>query len=545
MAIYFANKGFELSDETFYLYFSDHYNSEIYLTQNFGVLNKFACFGNCTIINLRIAKLIYQIIAVAIFVFSLINYLQHKNIVLSFSHNVFVFVILMMGSFVNYDYLPMTLSYNTWTLILSLLGFSLILFELTYKTKNIQLFSALGIGFFVFCLFLVKFPNSIIMVAVYGMVNVLFNRTYWLIKISLFFIGIGLSYLIFIHDYPQLLHIINNYKIALFDVKHMSTDNYLNQFKYFFNLCSELGYFNYLLFIALLTAVIKKFNKSKRQIWLYIPLFINFSVAVWFFKGNSQTLYNDFIVGSLLLFNIFIYLFFNPHYYNKLFQFSETNIISILLILMPLALMLGTNNQFYYTTSQTMCFSMSGAIILFFYNSKIDNYYLSLTTLFVCGFIFSVNYYGAVKTPYRQTSLLKKNMPIYFHPSIDGIYESREKFIDYTTLNLAINKLSSSNKKIVTFFNYMGLYYISNKKLFPETPLSDAVQNIEINKYILTRENFNNSFELIIIPSTVYNNPEFNKMFEQYGIYLGNNYKLKYIYTFLSAKETVYFYKKV
>jgi hypothetical protein len=181
-----------------------------------------------------------------------------------------------------------------------------------------------------------------------------------------------------------------------------------------------MGYFKYLLFITLLTAVIKKMNRSKKQLWYYVPLFINFIIATCFFKGNSQTLYNDFVVGSLLLLNIFIYLFFNPHYYNKLFQFSETNIISILLILMPFALMLGTNNQFYYTTSQTMCFSISGAILLFFYNSTIDKYYLPVTTLFVCGFIFSVVYNGGVKTPYRQNNLLEKNMPIHFHPDIEG-----------------------------------------------------------------------------------------------------------------------------
>ena len=92
-AIFFSNKGFETSDEAYYLFFSEHLNPTTYLAQNFGIFNKVACFGYPSIINLRIAKLIYQSISVIIFTFCLLKYLKNKNILISTSNKMLVFII--------------------------------------------------------------------------------------------------------------------------------------------------------------------------------------------------------------------------------------------------------------------------------------------------------------------------------------------------------------------------------------------------------------------------------------------------------------------
>jgi hypothetical protein len=74
--------------------------------------------------------------------------------------------------------------------------------------------------------------------------------------------------------------------------------------------------------------------------------------------------------------------------------------------------------------------------------------------------------------------------------------------------------------------------------------MSDGENYIEADKYILNREHFDDSFELIVVPSKVYHNLKFKSMFAQYGVFFDKNYKLKFTYTLLSTKETVYFYKK-
>jgi hypothetical protein len=187
---YFSNKGFEITDETYYLYFTEHPKLNIYLTQNFGILNSLSCLGELSVINLRITKLVFQIVAISTFIYCLFFYLRKNNCVLSKNNMLLISVSIVMASFVNYDYLPMTLSYNTWTLILSLFCFSLIFIELINKLKTVQLLTSFGYGILTFCLFLVKFPNSVIMIMIYVFINFMFNRQFWSIKIITFFSGI-------------------------------------------------------------------------------------------------------------------------------------------------------------------------------------------------------------------------------------------------------------------------------------------------------------------------------------------------------------------
>ena len=117
-ALFFANKGFELSDETFYLFNSQKFDSTIYITQNFGILNKIACFNCPTLINLRIAKLFYQTLAIIMFCISFFAFLKSKNHLLIPVQKLLIITTALIASYINYDYLPMTMSYNSWSLIL-------------------------------------------------------------------------------------------------------------------------------------------------------------------------------------------------------------------------------------------------------------------------------------------------------------------------------------------------------------------------------------------------------------------------------------------
>jgi hypothetical protein len=218
--------------------------------------------------------------------------------------------------------------------------------------------------------------------------------------------------------------------------------------------------------------------------------------------------------------------------------------IIIFLLLTPFLLMLGTDNQFYYTSSQTMVFSIMAFLIYQIYARQLNLYFLALQSSVICIFIFCVLYQGAVKTPYRQYDLQVKSYPMHFSEPLEGIYESYESFVDFTTMKVLVNTFNGNNKPVVTFFNHIGLSYLTNCKVFPETIISDGDHVMYYNEYILTRYNFDDRFDLIVVPETVENNDKFKVMFSKYGVFLKENYLLQYVYKFLSTGEKVYFYKK-
>jgi hypothetical protein len=206
--------------------------------------------------------------------------------------------------------------------------------------------------------------------------------------------------------------------------------------------------------------------------------------------------------------------------------------------------MLGTDNQFYYTTSQTIVFSIMAVIIYQLYAKLLNIYFLAWQSTVICVFISCILYQGTIKTPYRQNNLLLKTFPLHFSEPIDGIYESYESFVDYTSMNILVNAFNGSKKPVVTFFNHIGLSYLNNCKVFPETIISDGDHVMYYNEYILTRYHFDDRFDLIVVPESVENNDKFKVMFSKYGVFLKENYQLQYVYKFLSTGEKVYFYKK-
>ena len=111
--IHYSNRGFEMSDEAYYLMNSNYYNHSAYNVSAFGLLNHLACFGDATLIHLRLAKLMYQMIAILFFIWALLRYLNFKEIHLDVKQKALVVILLVIISFGHYDYLPMTLSYNS------------------------------------------------------------------------------------------------------------------------------------------------------------------------------------------------------------------------------------------------------------------------------------------------------------------------------------------------------------------------------------------------------------------------------------------------
>ena len=540
----FADKGFQLSDETFYLRYSLNFNSGNFGVTNFGLLNNLFCFGHPTILNLRLAKLIYQSLAIVIFIFSLFHFLKHKGFVITTTQKVFILVIALMTSFCNYDYLPMTLSYNIWSLILTALCFSVIFIEYSSVKLSSSVITSVMYGFLCFSLFLAKLPNAVIMVFMYVVFNLFSIKRHTLVKILGALIGTGLAYFVFLNNFQDLKNIIDNYYVTLFEVKHVQANSYFTQLHDFFLFCVQKQYILFELLVVLLAVITKMLLHKYKALAASGILLVNYVFASYFFKGNSVELYNDFMAATLLIINAFLFTYLFYENRGLPLPKKEFGFIIFFLFVIPFLLMLGTDNQFYYTTSQTMVFSIVAVIIYQLYAKQLNVYFLAWQSSVICVFISCILYQGAVKTPYRQNNLLLKTFPMHFSEPIDGLYESYESFVDYTSMNVLVNEFNGNKKPVVTFFNHIGLSYLNNCKVFPETIISDGDHVMYYNEYILTRYHFDDRFDLIVVPESVENNDKFKVLFSKYGVFLKENYKLQYVYKLLSTGEKVYFYKK-
>ncbi len=129
------NKGFELSDESYYLLCTKYPLDTSLLNSSFGLINHRLAFGLNDLYSLRLFKLIYQLLflgifARAFFLFAIRNLKAKRNNVLLLS------VLVIISGLSNYDYLPMTLSYNSWSLNFGLLFWSGLLFAHITESKK-------------------------------------------------------------------------------------------------------------------------------------------------------------------------------------------------------------------------------------------------------------------------------------------------------------------------------------------------------------------------------------------------------------------------
>ncbi|MDF2448101.1 MAG: hypothetical protein K0R26_605 [Bacteroidota bacterium] len=543
-AIIFSNRGFELSDETYYLFFSNYHNPGTYMITNFGLLNDLFCFGNPSLINLRLAKLFYQSAAVLFFCYGVFRYLKFKGQNLTTIQRALICMLCLMLSYINYDYLPMTLSYNSWTLILGLSAFSMFFIELTSSSLGTRMLIGFFIGFILFCFFLVKLPGLVFFGFFYAILS-LFHQHTIPAKLVSVFLGMTCGYFIFLNDFQHLENIITDYYITIFEVKHVEANSYLHQFRDLFYLCEERNYILVELVFILVAVMLRKANFRYKSFFSHVLVAINLCLLFVFRNGNSNVLHNDFLSGMLMIVSLFIFTLSMPNWPGGKADHQHW-IIATMLISTPFLLMIGTNNSFYYTASHLLIFAYVGALLFTGYKSNVWNVgSLALNTVFISCFIVLVLYHGAVKNPYRQSDLTLKMYPLNFSSEIKGIVESKERFIDYQVLNRLVSYCNPRDSHVVTTFNYFGLCFLNDIRVFPESQISDAERNLYINKYVLDRFKMDDRFDLVVIPETVKNSSAFKDLFGSYGVNLGDNYRLFYQYRFLSTGENIYFYKHV
>jgi hypothetical protein len=546
-AWYFSDKGFELSDEAFYVYFSDYTPKYEFLHTNFGILNNMICFGSPTLIHLRTAKLLLQIAAALFFFFGLRSFLLNSGIKQSRSTYVLVALLLVISVFINYDYLPMTLSYNSWSLVLSLLAFGVLLmdFGMTHKIKMIM--SSVFFGIICFAAFLSKFPNLFIFLFLFFVIHVFIIRQKFLLRSLGVIGGIALGYVFFVNDTGLFKLICSNYYDAIFGIKHMSGHSYANDFNDIRNALGGWLLIGVQLFVLLSAFYLQKiFRNSNLSLSMFFGLIVlNFIAASKFVKGNSVGLPNDFLMEMIFILNTFYYIIYvrqakGPDIFKMKRPFV---ILTGLLFVMPFFCMFGTNNPFYYTASHFFIFFVGAIVLLILPNKKDPTLILSVLSLFLCVGITISLWNGAVKTPYRQADLTEKKYR-FSYGLAQNIYESYPVFSDYVSIHEIMKKLNPSKEPFFSFATTMGISQIAEAPLQPATWVSDSPDHVASCEFILKKGKFSNEVKLLVMPKRLADHEKFINLFRKFNVNFKDNYKLEYSYRCASNSDTLCFYKK-
>ncbi len=542
-ALYFFPRGFDLSDESFYLYSSIHTLKEGFITTNFGILNHFFLLDSPGLIGLRVLKLLLQLASSVAFFFGLRNYLRYNGIVLSRNIELGSLLLVSLSSFINYDYLPMSMSYNSWSLVLALSAMSLLLTDFTKRENAYILFSSVLYGFICFAAFLAKFPNFFFFGFIYFLTHVFVIKNRVGFRLLFVLIGLLLGYFIFIHDYKLLELICSNYYDTIFGIKHLEAHSYANDFRDLWNVrgVKVSAGLQILTFVGAL--LLRKLIPSYklRDFIFYALITLNFSTLFYYRSGNSQVLCNDFIIEMIFLFNAVHFFIYSTAISPSEKTLSHPIFVIVVLMFMPFVCSIGSNNPFYYSCSHYFIFLIGAVLILVLRRKRQPFIFLMLNVVALCFVLPAVLLQGAVKTPYRQSSLLNKTYPLKY-PVVKGVYESYEALVDYASIETVVTNIDKDVKRVFCTANYIGTVFFTGAELYPPTWISDSPDHIPSTEFILKKENFSPKAGILLLPIRVARHGAFIKLFSNFNVNLTANYRLAYTYKCISIPDTISFY---
>jgi hypothetical protein len=540
-AVAFADRGFELSDEAYYLYCSLNPYSDGFLSSRFGLLNHIVCGGHPTLVSLRLARMLLQVSATAFFSASLLRFAKRSGIVVPLSGRVQILLLLVLASFVNYDYLPMTLSYNSWSFILSLLFSGILLFSFHEQRRGRYLLHAFLSGLLFAGLILAKLPNAIVLFLVWLCTHIFFARQTLIMRLTGFFTGILTAYVLLLWQTPLNQVLFKDYYALLFKVRHTTGSAFWSQLL-------DLGFLlqrtvvPMILVLPLLTWLMRKALPAGAFPFSLLALSaVSLLSTIPFLPGNSQALHYNFTIQLIFLVctvNYFSFAERGVHQSGRMHAYLLT-----LLAAMPLLLALGTSNPFYYTASQYFPFWMACIVIAALFARPAGDGYLSVVLIVFGALLLPLLWNGAVKSPYRQGNLTEKNTLVRAGAAGE-IKEDAGRATDYRAIAAAITKLNPQGMPILAFSNYIGAALLANVELEPASWLTDYEPSIKSLEHILGERN-GGLPELLLIPSHVLLQKVTMAAFQKSGIRPGENYELAERQPLTSTKDTIVYYKLI
>jgi hypothetical protein len=513
------NKGFELSDESYYCLASQNPFDTRIMNSAFGLINYRFTFGHTGIFELRVFKFIFQSIALAIFAISFIRYFLSSG---SWQFKTSAFLVILVTGFFNYDYLPMTMSYNSWSLVLSLVFWSCFLFNVPHNKRYVSLNHVI-IGIVLIFSLYNKFPNAILMFLFYFGYLIIFLRKNLISFILAGGLGAILGFFVLFGN------ITNAKKCTSELLNYLSGVGHTSSSRYFFevgDLFTNMLGIKFLLIQVALICLMYLIRKKGFSYWLGLVLIAANSLFCFkYIRGNSAEITNDFLTVVILGFCAVaaIVLFYNK---NQLRVEWRNWYILIFLFLSPFAMAAGTSNVIFYTASHFSVYfaCVIIALLLLTREPKIFYFYsffALMISFFTCSFIFN----GMVKTPYRQTALNEKKIPLLFSEDYKNICENEERYELLCTLSEKLTRYNNQNLLVMASPPCLGTVLLANMKPFAVCWLADPEKDADVNDAYFSAFDFRKEKPFLLISSEITNSKRQRSVFEKHGLGL-ENYKL-------------------
>ena len=168
LSLYTLNKGFDITDEAFYLMgYKFPLESINYFSFYHQIVGRYFSFIPLTLVNVRVLKLLIFLISAFIFSLGLSKNLKgHHSSFIANPTLIFLFVINL--SFASFALGPQSLSYNSISAscLMLICGLSLII-----CSQNLSRFyyflTSICLGFFIAMIFYVKFTNSLTLLPIF------------------------------------------------------------------------------------------------------------------------------------------------------------------------------------------------------------------------------------------------------------------------------------------------------------------------------------------------------------------------------------------
>jgi hypothetical protein len=541
LIIFSLNKGFELSDESYYCLASKFPDDTRLINSYFGLVNYKFTFGNTDLLALRGFKFVYQTLALLMFGLSFFVFLRKKfSVQKQYFFSILGFIVI--SGYVNYDYLPMTLSYNSWSLILSLVYWSAFLISISYDKSWVLIVSGAAVGFVSTVLFYVKLPNAIFLFAIFTGYFLFFNLKKLIPALLVLFTGsiVALFFLFGSAAFfmPKTLNLIDNLKGS----NHASVSFYFEQC---LDLIDQAGalFCTVQLLLPVAMFVIRK-RKMNWKPGLFL-IFCNLLFTLLYMRGNSRNVVNDFLmvftisVSSAAL----LVLFYDK---NKVKVSNPDLYIFGVLFLTPFLLALGTSNTIFYTSSQSLVyfitFVIGSTVVL---NSNKTSFYYSLCAVFSSLLFVCAIYNGMCVSPYRQSALIEKKLPIIFATGFGNVYENQERFEAFCGATIKLKKHNRDLLPVLASPPCLGVIMLSGMSPFAMSWISDTEEYVEVNEKYFEKYSPKNRRPFLLISDKIPRSEKQRAIFKKNGIDFNNNYSLCDSVCFDFNKEYFYFYKPI
>ncbi len=485
--VWSMNKGFNLSDEGFYI---TGYNNLIefpfWLSAFHYLTNNTLSYIGSGIIFFRLARLLLTIAGSVFLSYTLFGLLKKFNFVKKANEKTTLIALSLfgiIGTFAGYGLGPQALSYNHYTLIFGDLFLGLIFLAFT-NSQNIKknLFISGALGIISGLEFFVKIPTTLLLSVLFICVQVLlFKQIRWFsflnIMVYSFFAILSFSLISFpsspiqvLNEYTYVITFIS--KFYTHDINYVLY-NYKMGFLDFWS-CHLVNYVPglFYLIIAFVISIQNRFTRIK-PIGRFLLLFLILSMVYSFYKqgyflsGSKHNSTAPLIYIALLFLFSLLYIFTKTKAIIHTDFFLEKAFVVLSLLFLPFICALGTGN---FLHVQILFFLNTWFLFIYliytFSGLEKFNFNISISILLITLTVKSTFdvFTGLVVDPYKINGhLWEQTEPLKIQSTNETIFIDKELMNTIKTLHPIIE--SENPDALFTSSQLIGLSYIFNKKL--------------------------------------------------------------------------------